>query len=522
MPWHGWRAAEGDVMKHATRVLCLVLSTITVVCHLPVLDMHLSVYDEGIILAGADRVLQGHIPYRDFWSMYPPGQFYTLAVLFKLFGSSVLVERVYDLAVRSLLALCGFLITRKLGLSKLAAVIGWAMALIWTASTWFAAYPVYAALVLICESITAFLHHLETKQARWLFCSGLLLALAATFRHDLGAMAAIAVLIALLVKEVTGPDRDWRPIGAYLGGGLLAALPVAVYLLAAVGIGPVWDQLVATPADVMPKYRWLPYPALSFETLAFYLFPLVLCASLILSLIRVLKDSRRDTFTYGLFVLSLTGLLFVNQVRVRSDDIHLFPAAMASIFVLPGLVSFFLSSSHKAGKAVALVLVLITSALFVARASEKLESLARTRFLALNRSTIPRAGFAWMGQDLEDVVAMIKDNTAENEAIYVGVKNHDQFLTNDVIIPFLADRPYATRYHELHPGVTTTSSVQQEIVRELGDAPVRLIVLRPGYWPEPNQTGVDRGIDLLDRYIAENYDLFTKVGTYELWLSKPQ
>ena len=127
-----------------------------------------------------------------------------------------------------------------------------------------------------------------------------------------------------------------------------------------------------------------------------------------------------------------------------------------------------------------------------------------------------------MGQDIEGVVSIIQDSTADSEAIYVGVKNHDQFRTNDVIIPFLAGRPYATRYHELHPGVTTTLSVQQEIVKELKTTPARLIVLSSGYQPEPNQTAVDEKLDLLDRYIAENYDLVNQVGGYEVWLSRTQ
>jgi len=508
-------------MKHTTWILCLILLLISVVCHLPVLNMSLNVYDEGIILAGADRILQGQVPYRDFWSMYPPGQFYTLALLFKFFGPSVLVERIYGLIVRSLLATSGFLVSRRLGFSYGAAIAGWVMALLWTASTWFPAYPVYAALLAIYVSIAFFLHYLETKQARWLFWSGLAIAIGLTFRHDLGGMAAAVTLVTLLLLGLTGAGGGWRPMATYLSGGLSLGLPVALYFAVTVGIGPMWDQLIATPADVMPRFRWIPYPPYSFETLAFYLFPIVLGVGLIVSLI-LIKNHKRDTPAYGLFVLSLTGLLFLNQVRVRSDEIHLFPAAIASIIVLPGLVSLLLSSFPKATKVVALALVVTTSALFVGRASDWTESFAGRRFVTLERSTVARAGFAAIDQNLAGVVVFIQDNTAENEAIYVGVKNHDQFLINDTIIPFLADRPYATRYHELHPGVTTTADVQKEIIQELENAPARLIVLRPGYWPEPNETSIDAGIDLLDRYIAENYRLVHQVGDYELWMSRSQ
>lgn len=39
-------------------------------------SMALNLYDEGIILVGAQRVFNGDIPYRDFWSMYGPAPFF--------------------------------------------------------------------------------------------------------------------------------------------------------------------------------------------------------------------------------------------------------------------------------------------------------------------------------------------------------------------------------------------------------------------------------------------------------------
>src|SRR4029434_508065 len=46
----------------------------------------------GKIVVGAERILEGEIPYRDFWTMYAPGQFYLLALMFKIFGTHLLVE----------------------------------------------------------------------------------------------------------------------------------------------------------------------------------------------------------------------------------------------------------------------------------------------------------------------------------------------------------------------------------------------------------------------------------------------
>src|SRR5215469_3955467 len=47
--------------------------------------------DEGIVLQGATRILDGQVPYRDFFSFYTPGSFYLVAALFRVFGNSFVV-----------------------------------------------------------------------------------------------------------------------------------------------------------------------------------------------------------------------------------------------------------------------------------------------------------------------------------------------------------------------------------------------------------------------------------------------
>src|SRR5438876_7319255 len=49
--------------------------------------------DEGIVFQGAERVLHGQVPYRDFFSFYTPGSCYFLALLFRIFVDAFIVAR---------------------------------------------------------------------------------------------------------------------------------------------------------------------------------------------------------------------------------------------------------------------------------------------------------------------------------------------------------------------------------------------------------------------------------------------
>ena len=84
---------------------CLValLAVVSGLLVLATLREPLIIYDEGIVVVGAWRVMHGDIPYRDFWTIYAPGQFYLLAALFRLVGPSLLAERLVDRAIRVLI-----------------------------------------------------------------------------------------------------------------------------------------------------------------------------------------------------------------------------------------------------------------------------------------------------------------------------------------------------------------------------------------------------------------------------------
>jgi hypothetical protein len=133
-------------------------------------------------------------------------------------------------------------------------------------------------------------------------------------------------------------------------------------------------------------------------------------------------------------------------------------------------------------------------------------------------SSLERASCAVVQPDQERAAAFVRAHTADDEPIFVGNARHDRILINDAMFYFLAARPPATRYHELHPGVATTLPVQKEIAEEIRAGQVAWVVTVE--WPpstEPNESAVSSGVVFLDEFIWANYQPTAEFGRYTVW-----
>src|SRR5437868_12960544 len=66
---------------------------------------HLTIFDEGLLLTNANALLAGQVPYRDFYTLYPPGVFLIIAGLWKVFGISGMIPRLFGVFLHLLTGL---------------------------------------------------------------------------------------------------------------------------------------------------------------------------------------------------------------------------------------------------------------------------------------------------------------------------------------------------------------------------------------------------------------------------------
>lgn len=518
------------IKTHLPRLISVALIALLLPVMFLLIRSPFNFYDEGFALTGGQRVLDGQAPYRDFWGIYPPGQFYALAGVFKLFGANVLTARVYDTLVRFAAALAAFALVGKTANRRLAWLALMTVGLL-LAAAGFYAYAVFPALALGLWALWAWLKGLESGKPAWRAVAGVLFGLAALVRWDLAVYGAAGAAAAGYLYALHGGGRRRWLTALFAPAGMLAAMLLTAGLgYAAVGLrsgwGNLFEQVFYFPAVKLHEVRALAYPALLDVSLKldgawmqFYL-PLAGMA-LVLGALGCALTRRAKTLAVGGYTtlaLAIFSLGLFNQALSRYDFIHVTPASIAIFLAVCGL------TAHAARLARGRALLILSGALLAIYALMYLPLALRVIAQNVARtppwgcfSKIEKAGCVYIDPDQEAALRYIKGVVRPGQPLFVGNTRHDKVFVGDSGFYFLADRPIATRYDEIHPGVVNTLPVQEEIIGELERNPPPWIVL-VDIWEstEPNASALSTGVTVLDEYLQARYRPVLQSGWYHI------
>lgn len=523
-----------------------------------VMQRKLGVYDESLELYCAAHVLKGQVPYRDFWTMYGPAQFYVLAAFFKLLGISVWVGRLYDALVRAGLACVCFALTIKLA-SKGYAASAFAIVLVWISCIDNPVYtfPVFPALLCSLLSVLFLYRYLnDSLSVRPLFLAGLLAGITATFRHDSGFYICFAeiVALALLQRErkreglsnKTSPPEFLHMLAIYASGILIIVLPVLLLLLWKVPRHDLFYDLFYVPGKIYPRVRDVPFPRLrtlpqlvhplrsderfGAKQLIVY-FPILVCltcAAYVLSKRRSqspLFDNVAQRFLFTVLLL-LDALLFAKGL-VRVSGIQMIQSIVVAVVLLAVMMYQIRSLKRFVS------LPLLACGLYLAACSLPVlydgVSSAGLNLRAVVEPQLPdsfkhtchppsgleRTQCMIVDQDRAAAIQYVEQRTTPADRIYVGAGRHDKLLWSDVSFYFVSDRSSITKWYDLHPGVQTTLPIQQEMVDSLKQYAPKFVVLDSAADKkmEPNQSRYSSGVMVLDDYIRAHYAPQVSFGT---------
>jgi hypothetical protein len=455
-------------------------------------------FDEGLVLAAARRVTQGHVPYADFTWAYGPAQPYLLAGLFKLFGLSLMQWRVLRVLADAGISLVVFAMLLRYAPQRVA-LLGWLAAACAMAQPR-SANPFPFALLFALLAIAVL--------PRRAVLAAVFTAVAAAFRLDFALYGAAACAFAI----------GWRPRELARYAAVAAGVSVLVYLPFLIDIGPsrLYDALVGTslhdrdywtlsfPLSYDGIFRlWGPGALLhDLKDVVDYYQPLLLVIGVGLSV--VMRRAAPALIVFAIGALS--------YLLSRTDEFHTQPLFVALAVLLPAAV---VATRHRA---VAVAAAVVFGLMLVHGVANRLSALfgppdvTAVHVGPADGAEAPPAE----ARAIERVVADVHARVPAGEPIYVAPRRSDLVTYSNSILYVLADRDNAARQDF---GLLTSPSEQQDIVDQLRARRPRVVVR----WTdplssknEPNLRGRPSGSRVLDRYLASDYRVLERLYHYDV------
>jgi hypothetical protein len=471
----------------------------------------INLYDEGLILLGGLRVLHGDVPYRDFWVMYPPGNFYVNAFLFSMFVEHAYLNRVFDALTKVAIVVAAYGIVRAHS-SRASSRLVAALVLLFLMYVGFPGFPVFQATLLALLIVLLLIRadgirerNEEVKGAKWLvFAAGALNGLMVYFRHDLAAYALAAVVISVAYSTFRRGMLLLfaKEVGLFALGVAATFVPLAIYLLWVAGVRDTYFSLIESPAEIYPVYRSLPFPEVDVSTLLHHTsrvrkllvyFPFVILSVAFLEFILSRAASRARPRTEAAprdatrnvriaVLLAAMAALFCLKGAVRPEVVHFAPAIIVSLV----LAGYLMRQRSWQSLAPLLVVLVFFFAVPSVKAAQNYFRNAPAVVSSCLRPAFPRLACVPGDEKTVSAAEFIEKELPQVKDLYVGAGRHDRIFAGNVAAYFVVPRRPVTKWQELHPGIQTRADIQQEIISELNCSESLVVILdragimRPG------------------------------------------
>lgn len=450
--------------------------------------------DEGHLANGARRLAAGEILYRDVYTVYPPASFHTVAWLFDVFGTSLLVVRGFHVAMTLALAALVFVAARRLMerpfaflAGALVAATGWHVILEGCHYAYLYGAVPMAALLLLARAGDR-----GSLERGSLIGIGVLSALALTFRLEPAVGLGLAGTTVLVAREGVGRGTFERlawiavgvlaivvPIGAwYAGQGALGDLLRAVFWTSFGQYLEGGEFNLPMPAFELVPAEWTRRGLRRWFVGWEFRVPVLLYLAAIVEYGRAEWRRRRSapgdaiaSATLERLAIALFGAVLYLRATGRSDYYHLapilFPAyLLGADWMARGWRRFV--PARGARFALPVVALLLVASLGL---HEFDLAVRRHREAGGKLEIMPGGPLVERTQALDDLVADVRIRTKPGEPIVV--------LPWYPILYFLADRPNPTRFDWLFPGYLTSEAEVAAFIDEIDRSAAKVVVYSP-------------------------------------------
>lgn len=193
-------------------------------------------YDDGAMAQGAERLLQGQLPHRDFDDIYTGGLDWLNAGAFRMFGTNLWSMRIVLFAVFLAWVPAVFQVARRF-VRPLTAAMVTLLAVAWSLPNYSAAMPSWYNLFLATFGVAALCHNMEDGRARWLLLAGVAGGLSILVKIvGLYYVAGVLLYLVFRAQSLAGEDRAadtsrGTSYAVFVTGALLAFVAALLVLV---------------------------------------------------------------------------------------------------------------------------------------------------------------------------------------------------------------------------------------------------------------------------------------------------
>jgi hypothetical protein len=132
-----------------------------------------------------------------------------------------------------------------------------------------------------------------------------------------------------------------------------------------------------------------------------------------------------------------------------------------------------------------------------------------------------------LAEELNSLSAAIAAQLPPDAPVLILSSRNDVHIFTPATYYWLTPRRFATRYHQLHPGVTDTPAVQARMLRELDSGPLPVLLREHRFADDALevemlkfQQHLDVGCTQLDAWVQRHYRPGRRYGMYELMIPR--
>lgn len=225
-----------NFLKRPTYFDIAILSVFTILITLQPFFMHgkINIFEVGLYLPGIQSILNGEIPYRDFFHLRGPFELYMPALMMKIFGLHLTTLYSYFYFGTVLCLILCILIAKEIFQTRfvlyLFAPVLIARTFPRVVFTFWGGMRYALGLLAVWCAIKFF----KKNKPIWMFGAGLCSVAALFTSIEMGVYSISGVLAALIVSKILKVQETkliLKSLGAYIAGLCVIAIPFGIYLV---------------------------------------------------------------------------------------------------------------------------------------------------------------------------------------------------------------------------------------------------------------------------------------------------